>query len=153
MFNRTAEYVAHGSRALSPALHKLDPEQRLRLAKSSQKISKVLGEMPVIDVIPASPEAEHASIASLCHPGAETNQWGLKRKRAGRIGRKAPPPAPVLRYKLPITQYLDPTPSANTPQEPSRRPRKAIPNALDLVSPVRRTDASPFSPFRYSYLK
>ncbi|KAI0666499.1 hypothetical protein C8Q78DRAFT_1083100 [Trametes maxima] len=114
MFNRTADYFAHGSRSLSPALQRLDPEQRLRLAKSSQKIGKLLGEMPVVDVVPL-----YSGECQL-----------------------------LLRYKLPSTRPVSIV--AEGSEKPTPRPRKAIPNSLDLVSPAMRAENTVS---RYGYLE
>ncbi|KAI0635340.1 hypothetical protein C8Q77DRAFT_699047 [Trametes polyzona] len=127
----TANYIAHGPRSLSPALQKLDPEQRLRLAKSSQKIGKVLGEMPIIDVIPASPDTESVV---LTNQSFDTRPLNVKKK--GGKSKKAPPPAPVLRYKLPSTRPAWDLFIADV-SENTAAPRKPIPAALNLSSPAR----------------
>ncbi|KAI9060405.1 hypothetical protein FKP32DRAFT_1760393 [Trametes sanguinea] len=152
MLSRTAEYAAHAPRSMSPALHMLDPEQRLRLAKSSQKIGKMLGEMPIIDVVPASPPGSISS-GMTSFSQVPLASWPLKdgRKGAKFKRRAAPPPAPILRYKLPPPKPL--FLSVEEVVSPVRRPRKAIPRALDLSSPLRRPESSPFSPLRNSYLK
>ncbi|OSC98906.1 hypothetical protein PYCCODRAFT_1438886, partial [Trametes coccinea BRFM310] len=151
MLSRTAEYAAHGPRSMSPALHMLDPEQRLRLAKSSQKIGKMLGEMPIIDVVPSSPQDSISSSMS-CLSRTPAANWPLKDGRKGtKFKRRAPPPAPVLRYKLPPPKPL--FLSVEEVVSPVRRPRKAAPYALNLSSPMRRPESSPFSPLRNSYLK
>ncbi|KAI0643978.1 hypothetical protein C8Q79DRAFT_927848 [Trametes meyenii] len=143
MFNRTADYFAHGSRSLSPALQRLDPEQRLRLAKSSQKIGKLLGEMPVVDVVPSTPANANAVFMDQAHG---TNS-PLERKKAVKSKRKAPP-VPVLRYKLPSTRPVSIVTEGSG--KPTPRPRKAIPNSLDLVSSAMRVENTVS---RYGYLE
>ncbi|KAI0777470.1 hypothetical protein BD413DRAFT_601862 [Trametes elegans] len=127
MLNRTADHIAHGPRGLSPALQQLDPAQRLRLAKSSQKVGRMLGEMPVVDVYPATPKSAKAPLASR-PPAVPTRplNWSKENGKSSR----APSHAPVLRYKQPTI----------------RRPRKAIPDTLTLVSPALPPIPSPSTP-------
>ena len=143
MFNRTAEYIAHGSRTLNPILHKLRPEQRVRLEKSSKKVGQVLGEMPVIDVVPASPTA---SSNPTVNESLETTR-GRKGRRDKAKGKT--PPAPVLRYKLAPTDRASTLISSGMLEVPIVRPRKAVPYSLNLATPVWRSEASPLSPFNY----
>ncbi|KAI0367319.1 hypothetical protein BV20DRAFT_970739 [Pilatotrama ljubarskyi] len=139
MFSRTAESIAHASRSVSPALHMLDPEQRLRLAKSSQKVGKLLGEMPVIDIIPASPESASAPSMSL---SMQTRPLNVTKK-----GKRKAPPAPVLRYKLPSTRPFGF--GSDDSVDSSITPPRAIPCALNLASPM----STNLSPFPYGYMK
>ncbi|KAI0354135.1 hypothetical protein OH77DRAFT_1426555 [Trametes cingulata] len=145
MFSRTAESIAHASRSISPALHMLDPEQRLRLAKSSQKVGKLLGEMPVIDVIPASPASASAASSSSLNLGLPVQTRPLNVTKKGK--RKAPP-APVLRYKLPPTRPFEF--GADDAADGCLTPPRAIPCALNLGSPMGSVNLSPFP---YGYMK
>ncbi|CDO70208.1 hypothetical protein BN946_scf184942.g8 [Trametes cinnabarina] len=149
MLSRTAEYAAHGPRSLSPALHMLDPEQRLRIAKSSLKVGKMLGEMPLIDVVPASPMDSVSSGMTSCTHVLPAS-WPLQDGRKGaRFKRREPPPAPVLRYRLPPSQPQPLHSGVEEAVHPTRRPRKAIPHSLDLPLP----EPNPFSPWRNGHLR
>ena len=143
MFNRTAEYLAHGSRSLAPPFHKLHPEQRQRLEKSSKKVGKVLGQMPIIDILPASPVRETAPLK----PSLE----GEKPKK-GTKGKRKLPAAPILRYKI-TPAPRPPTPTATTmlqvPGE-AEKSRRSVPYSLNLAVPVWRSEDSPMSPFGYN---
>ncbi|KAL6299467.1 hypothetical protein BKA93DRAFT_589197 [Sparassis latifolia] len=66
MLNRTADLIGRNVTPLSPALLKLEPEQRMRLLRSTQKVGKVLGTTPTLDVI--SPSASAFSPVTPTHP-------------------------------------------------------------------------------------
>ncbi|KAH9846905.1 hypothetical protein C2E23DRAFT_890470 [Lenzites betulinus] len=135
MYNSAAaDYIAHGSRTLSPAQQNLDREQRLKLAKSSQKIGKMRGQILTIDILPASPGAYSIATTNL---SCEPVQPLTVRKRGDKSERKLPlPPAQALHHKLP------PVHTWNIPVEEGAKaslaPRKPgpIPAALNLVSPA-----------------
>ncbi|KAI0746240.1 hypothetical protein C8Q80DRAFT_761411 [Daedaleopsis nitida] len=142
--SRTANNSAHGLRSVNPVfrLSKLHPKQRQRLDKSSKKVADLLGEMPIIDIVLASPKAGDVSFVS-----------EVVEEKRGRKGGKAKaivPPPPILRCR--IAPVPSPRPSTPGPmgslQVPGARPRKPVPNSLDLASPVWRTDAYPISPLR-----
>ncbi|KAI0748922.1 hypothetical protein C8Q74DRAFT_379858 [Fomes fomentarius] len=144
MFNRTANF-AHGTRSLAPVfkLSKLKPKQRVRLEKSSQKVGDLPGGMPIIDIVPASPKADGMSVVSQ-----------VVEEKRGKKGANAAPAAPILRFNL-TALNSEPRPTTPVPmgglQVPGARPRKTVPNSLDLASPVwRRTDAMPLSPLRHN---
>ena len=148
MFNRTAsktaDYIAHGPRSLAPVFSKLNPKQRRRIEKSSKKVADLLGEMPIIDISPASPKAD--SIPPVSQVVEE------KPGKKGGKGKKAPL-APILRYKLipAPTVPRPPTPDAmSTLQVPDVRPRKSIPNSLNLGPTAWRSAAGPQSPLQYN---
>ncbi len=143
MFNRTAEYFAHGSRSLNPILHKLRPDQRIRLEKSSKKVGQVLGEMPVIDVVPASPRAGDVPVMIV---DEKRDKKGRKEKAKAKA-----PAAPVLRYKLaPTARPSTPVPSTGMLEVSIVRPRKAAPYSLDLATPLWQLETGPRSPFNYN---
>ncbi|KAL1938726.1 hypothetical protein VTO73DRAFT_11329 [Trametes versicolor] len=142
-----ANYIAYGPRGLPPALQNLDPEQRLRLAKSSQKIGKVLGEMPVVDVLPASPGAE--SLVSTVR-GFDTRPLNVQ-KKGKKAKKNAPPPAPVMRYRLPATRPWEIL--VEDAIETSLAPPRPIPAALNLSSPSRIIDNPRMSVFHNGFRK
>lgn len=140
MFNRTSEYFAHGPRAFVlapvPVLRRLRGEQRKRLEKSSRKVGKVLGETPIVDIIPDTPRPA----------GTAPKSADWKEKRGRRIGRsKKAPPAPVLRYKIPtiVATVVDVEDLERDEEElkdlpPPPVPRKDAPASLDLPTPIWR---------------
>ncbi len=142
-----ANYLVYGPRGLSPALQNLDPEQRLRLAKSSQKIGKVLGEMPVIDVLPTSlgTESVISTVRSFDTRPLNVQKKGKKAKK------NAPPPAPVLRYRLPPTRPWDIL--VEDARESSLAPPRPIPAALNLSSPSRIIDNPRMSVYHNGFRK
>ena len=148
MFNRTAEYITHGARSIGP-LAKLQPEQRRRVEKSSEKIGRVLGEMPIIDIIPLSPRA----VDGIASGVGELKQG----KKGGKWKKKAFSP-PVLRLKLtplrrkstwlgPRTPRTPRTPRADA--RPSRRSVKPVPD-FDLAEPMSYVDLIPRPAVRMS---
>ncbi|TBU54285.1 hypothetical protein BD310DRAFT_82596 [Dichomitus squalens] len=138
MFNRTAEYLAHGARTFGP-LAKLHPEQRQRLEKSSKKVGKVLGEMPLIDIIPASPRVVDGIVSE------------VKQSKKNEKSKKKAPPAPILRYKLaPFRRKSTRRVSGAAVCVSTRsRARKPVPN-LDLEEHGWRIEADSLSPSRMS---
>ncbi|KAH9849248.1 hypothetical protein C2E23DRAFT_840459 [Lenzites betulinus] len=152
MNNRAAaDYLAYGPRSFSPALQNLDPEQRLRLAKSSQKIGKMLGQMPTIDVMPASPGAYSIASTTL---SSEPVQPLTIRKKGGKSKRKGPPPpAPILRYRLPPVNTWNIL-VEEVSEADLAPPRRPIPAALDLASPAGTLLADNRQyVFPYAYMK
>ena len=132
MFNRTAEYIAHGARSLGP-LARLQPEQRRRVEKSSAKISKVLGEMPIVDII-SSPRAADGAMSE----AQETKQG----KKGGKSKKKGSSP-PILRLKLtPLRRKstrLVPRTPRSVDKRASRKSLKPVPDA-NAVEPVSRVE-------------
>ncbi|KAI0828481.1 hypothetical protein BC628DRAFT_1337653 [Trametes gibbosa] len=147
-YNRAAaDYLLHGPRSFSPALQNLDPEQRLRLAKSSQKIGKMLGQMPTIDVMPASPGADSLASTTMSF---EVRPLTI-RKKGGKSKRKLPPPpAPVMRYRLPPVNTWNILVEDEEEVDPA--PRRPIPAALNLDSPGTTVAKNRQSVFPYGYM-
>lgn len=139
MFSRTAEKASSGTRSIKPVFKKLQPQQRLKLEKSSKKVGQILGEMPVIDIVPASPTLKAYTDKPLPEIQSPLEKRGKKAGKGGKAKAKSPP-APVLRYKLtpePASAPRPATPNAvATLQVPGARPRKAVPYLLDLPSPA-----------------
>ncbi|KAM5543976.1 hypothetical protein V8D89_002593 [Ganoderma adspersum] len=139
MFNRTAEYIAHGARSFGP-LARLQPEQRRRVEKSSAKIGKVLGEMPIVDII-SSPRAADGTMSA----AQETKQG----KKGGKSKKKGSSP-PILRLKLtPLRRKstkLVPRTPRTVDKRASRRSLKPVADA-DVVEPVSRVEVEPLPRF------
>ncbi|KAI0692932.1 hypothetical protein C8T65DRAFT_668931 [Cerioporus squamosus] len=125
MFTRTAEYIAHGSRSLNPILHKLRPEQRIRLEKSSKKVGQVL-------------------------VSRSTQEKRGKKGRKEKAKAKAPAaPVPIVRPRKAVPYSLDlASPvwrSEASPRSPFNYNR---PGFLSPLSPL-----SPFSPIETSDMR
>ncbi|PIL26988.1 hypothetical protein GSI_10127 [Ganoderma sinense ZZ0214-1] len=124
MFNRTAEYLAHGARSLGP-LARLQPEQRRRVEKSSEKISKVLGERPIVDITSSSGGPD--GITSEAKQG----------KKGGKSKKKGSSP-PILRLKVTPLRRKSSLLVPRTPRTPraadtraNRRPLKPVPESVE----------------------
>ncbi|PCH37106.1 hypothetical protein WOLCODRAFT_167309 [Wolfiporia cocos MD-104 SS10] len=164
MLNRTASSFGRNAIPIPPTLLKLDPEQRARLVRSSQKISKVLGTTPVIDVVSPS---ENTSV-QLMSPEATPHTKGVRSFVAQhspasfihsvvskKSSRNEVPKSPVAQYRISITpaekKQVDAAADAGRPAR-SRLQRDHVPPPLPLTQP-QRTEALPLSPFRYSTLR
>ncbi|KAF9811517.1 hypothetical protein IEO21_06568 [Rhodonia placenta] len=168
MLNRTAGTLGRSATTpLSPSLLKLDPEQRVRLIRSSQKVGRVLGATPVIDVV--SPTAVTFTPPPLTTPGtARTPLGNVKSLFAqhspvtfGSAASKASAReetlnSPVVQYKIHVDSKS--TTRIDSPKAAAARPtanglrRKHVPAALPLPQ-AQRTEALPLSPFRYGMLR
>ena len=129
MFNRTAEYIAHGARSLGP-LARLQPEQRRRVEKSSAKISKVLGEMPIVDII-SSPRAADGAMSE----AQETKQG----KKGGKSKKKGSSP-PILRLKLTPLRRKSTRLVPRTPRSVDKRASRRSLKPVPVVEPVSRLE-------------
>ena len=129
MFNRTAEYIAHGARSLVP-LARLQPEQRRRVEKSSAKISKVLGEMPIVDII-SSPRAADGAMSE----AQETKQG----KKGGKSKKKGSSP-PILRLKLTPLRRKSTRLVPRTPRSVDKRASRRSLKPVPVVEPVSRLE-------------
>ena len=129
MFNRTAEYIAHGARSLGP-LARLQPEQRRRVEKSSAKIGKVLGEMPIVDII-SSPRAADGAMSE----AQETKQG----KKGGKSKKKGSSP-PILRLKLTPLRRKSTRLVPRTPRSVDKRASRRSLKPVPVVEPVSRVE-------------
>ncbi|KZT71126.1 hypothetical protein DAEQUDRAFT_764060 [Daedalea quercina L-15889] len=171
MLNRTAGTIGrNASTPLSPGLMKLEPEQRTRLLKAGQKIGKMLGATPVIDVVSPGRNA----LTPVGTPRSAFNATVLDGKRAP--ARTFTGPSPIRRVhtaatrgntfddglKSPVIQIAVSSPLNENRDAPAHTikgtnagrgiRRKKVPAALPLKQ-ASRTDALPLSPFRYATLK
>ncbi|KAH9923840.1 uncharacterized protein B0H18DRAFT_955688 [Fomitopsis serialis] len=149
---------------------KLEPEQRSRILKSGQKVNKMLGATPVIDVVSPGKSA----LTPISTPRSALNASVLDGKRAPLRAFTAPSPARRVHIattradtydnglKSPVLQITVTSPS-NENQDASAHTskttnagrgirRKKVPAALPL-NQASRTEALPLSPFRYATLK
>ncbi|GBE84063.1 hypothetical protein SCP_0600410 [Sparassis crispa] len=161
MLNRTADLIGRNVTPLSPALLKLEPEQRLRLLRSTQKVGKVLGTTPTLDVI--SPSASAFSPVTPT-PLGSLDASAVRRKPSFILPRSPAAfihsvtsrasvqeemvKSPVVRYRL-ADRSAQPVMGSRPSHNILRRAH--IPAALNLPQP-RRNEASPLSPFRYNVI-
>ena len=171
MLNRTAGTIGRNAATtpLSPTLMRLEPEQRARVLKSGQKIGRMLGATPVIDVVSPGKSAR----TPLTTPRSALTASVLDGKRAPVRAMTGPSPVRRLHTAAPRASTLDenlPSPvlqiTVSSPlNENNDKPahtkatnagrgirRKKVPAALPLKQ-AARTEALPLSPFRYATLK
>ncbi|KAH9943960.1 hypothetical protein B0H21DRAFT_823382 [Amylocystis lapponica] len=142
---------ARNATPLSPSLLKLEPEQRMRLIKSSQKVGKMLGATPIVDVVsptastftpPMSPQVQDARSRRGAHFfGSLQSPVALFHSAASQVSaHEDAMNSPVVRYRV----------SHSDGRAMLRRTR--VPAALSLAQPPRNEE-SPLSPFRYGLLR
>lgn len=161
MLNRTAGSLGRNAGPVSPALLKLEPEQRMRFVWSSHKVSQVLGATPVVDITPPSvststPLTTPVSTRNLKHPPSFLAQHSpvtfIHSFTSKASARDDTIKSPALHYTINIAEENTVQPVTATRRRSNKLRRRNAPTALYLGQ-AQRTEALPLSPFRYALLK
>ncbi|CCM05319.1 uncharacterized protein FIBRA_07533 [Fibroporia radiculosa] len=158
MLNRTAGSLSRNATPLSPALLKLEPEQRVRLIRSGQKVGRVLGAAPVIDIVsPTTTSFAPPTSAGIRSAIAQHSPIAfVNTVVSGVTAHERTPKSPVVHFTIgAATRFAgkNDQPARPRPMRPTDRTlrRKNIPAALPLGQ-TQRTEALPLSPFRFGTL-
>lgn len=172
MLNRTAGTIGRNAvtTPLSPTLMSLlEPEQRARIIKSGQKVGRMLGATPVIDVVSPGRSArtplstprsalttsvldgKRAPVRAMTGP-SPVRRLHIVATRAGTLDENLPSPVLQITVSSPLNENKDKPAQIKATNAGRGIRRKRVPTALPLKQ-AARTEALPLSPFRYATLK